>query len=910
MRRRYLVSLAEATLRRPLWCIVGAGVLAVVAAIYTASRLEFRTSRNDLIGRDSEYWRYYSEYAREFGAEEDYIIVIESDQPTRNRQAVDALVTALTAPHNNPNARDARRAQMITTDDLYYRVDFTALQPWFLYYLDRAELEQIRDSITDFRQLLTVLEQQPQLVTFLDAMTEMLVQMETAPADRRAAMLAFIPTVSAVVRGLAEDHEAEGEAALLSPLATALFSHEWVGTAREELRWDGYQVFQEGRMYIVLVHPQRGPNSLAIQEATIPKLRRILAEVQMQFPDVRLSLTGEPVLDFDEMQQSQRDAIQATLLTLVLCGGLFAVGFKEWIRPLLATVCLLLIVVLSLGWATLSVGHLNIITITFAVMIIGLSIDLGIQLIARYEEERALGREVATAIRLAVEHTGPALITAALTNAAAFFAMSLAGFRGVTELGIIAGGGMIIALVVMLTVLPSLLRVVRRQREATEIPAQAVAHRTEQFLLRGTGVTCTVCAVVTAVSLVFGLRVGFDYNVLNLQSHGLESVETELRLLRADAESTIFAAVVCDTLDEARAFHERLAQLPTVATVHSIAEVIPTGFEEKAPLVREIQQRLGEVRLQPGDATDPQAVQRALGRLRMRASRLAETMSPVVGETDVAVLRQLAEDAQVARARLQEGTDEETLQRLQRYERRFFAEMQAQLDLLRQQNVERPMTIADLPAEVRRMLIGETGKFLIRVFPQENIWEREPLVRFIRDIQQVAPKATGTPLGLYEFVEILKRGYRDAALWAFFVITVVIFADFRSVLATVLTIVPLCVGMAWMLGGMALLGLSFNPANIMTAPLIVGIGVAYGVYVMQRFRETGEPTFWGRSTGRAVILSALTTIVAFATLIGGAHRGIQSLGMLMSLGVTACLLAAMTLLPALLAVTRRFNWRI
>lgn len=910
MRRRCLLGLADAILRWPKWFIAAGVVLAAVAAVYTGLRLEFRTSRNDLIGRDSEYWRYYGEYAREFGAEEDYIIVVESDDPARNRQAVDALVAALTAPHNNPHPRDRKLAQRIGPDDLYYRVEFTALQPWFLYYLDRAELEQIRDSITEFRQLLTLLEQQPQLATFVDAMTEMLVQMETAPAEQREAMLAFVPTVSALVQMLGEEPGAETRAPLLSPWATALFREELVGTAREELRWDGYQVFREGRMYIVLVHPQRGPQSLAIQEATIPKLRRILTEVQAQFPDVRFSLTGEPVLDSDEMQQSQRDATKATLLTLVLCGGLFAVGFKEWIRPLLATVCLMLIVAMSLGWATLSVGHLNIITITFAVMIIGLSIDLGIQLIARYEEERAQGQDVGNAIRCAIQHTGPALITAALTNAAAFFAMSLAGFRGVTELGIIAGGGMIIALIVMVAVLPALLQVVRRRREATDIPAQAVAHRTEQFLLRGPGVTCGVCAVVTVASVVLGWRVGFDYNVLNLQSRGLESVETELRLLGADAESTIFAAVVCNTLEETRVHHARLAQLPTVATVHSIAEVIPTGFEDKAPVVREIQARLGNVRLQCGEATDADAVMRGLARLRMRASRLAEAARAAGDSENAEVLASLAARAQAVRERLLARPSAELTAILRQHERQFFHDLQAQLDLLRQQNVERPMTVEDLPAEVRRMLIGESGKFLIRVFPRENIWEREPLVRFIREIQQVAPQATGTPLGLYEFVEILKRGYRDAALWAFLVIAVVIFVDFRSVLATLLTIVPLGVGVAWMLGGMALLGLSFNPANIMTAPLIVGIGVAYGVYVMQRFRETGEPTFWGRSTGRAVILSALTTIVAFATLIGGAHRGIQSLGIVMSLGVGACLLAAMTLLPALLAVARRFQWKV
>ena len=189
--------------------------------------------------------------------------------------------------------------------------------------------------------------------------------------------------------------------------------------------------------------------------------------------------------------------------------------------------------------------------------------------------------------------------------------------------------------------------------------------------------------------------------------------------------------------------------------------------------------------------------------------------------------------------------------------------------------------------------IHHPRKLLIRVFPNENIWERDPLVRFVREVQSLAPKATGTPLGIYEFIDILQKGYRNAAVWAFFVIAVLIFIDFRGGIATALTLLPLVVGMIWMVGAMALLGIRFNPANIMVLPLIVGIGVAYGIYVVQRYREDGEATFYGKSTGRAVMLSALMTILAFGSLIIGAHRGIRSLGLVMSIGVTACLIAAM-----------------
>jgi predicted RND superfamily exporter protein len=196
------------------------------------------------------------------------------------------------------------------------------------------------------------------------------------------------------------------------------------------------------------------------------------------------------------------------------------------------------------------------------------------------------------------------------------------------------------------------------------------------------------------------------------------------------------------------------------------------------------------------------------------------------------------------------------------------------------------------------------------VFPKENIWERDELERFVGEVRTVAPKATGTPLGLHEFVGILQSGYIKAALWAFVVIAIMVFVDLRGWLATLLTLVPLMFGIVWMMGAMTALGIPFNPANVLTLPLMVGIGVAYGVYFVQRYREDGDATFWGKSTGRAVMLSALTAIIAFSSMLIGSHRGIRSLGLVMTIGVITCLIASLTLLPALLEIARRRGWKV
>ena len=907
MRQRYLTGLSTAICRRPWLFLLGGVLLAVASALYTARALEFKVSRNDLIGRDSEYWRNFSEYAREFRSEEDYIVVVESDHSEKNRAAIDALAAALLSPGNNPNPNDDPAAQQFTAHDVFYRVDYDALKPWFLYYLSVDDLKQIRDSIKDFKQLVAILQHRPKLDTFFDSMNQMLGQMETAPESQRRQMEAFLPTITAIVTQMGDFQARQTESEFLSPWASAFFSTEMIGEAEQEMKWRGYQTFHDGKMFVLLIHPRGDDDKPAPHDATIPKLHRIIQDVRRDYPDTRINLTGEPVLDYDEMQSSQRDAAKATALTLALICILFGLSFREVVRPLLAVGCIIIVLAVSMGYATATIGHLNIITVTFAVMILGLGIDLSIQFIARYEEELGKGAPRAQAVSTAIERTGTSIITAGVTNAAAFFAMGLSGFRGVIELGVIAGGGMLIATAATMLVLPALLMLAHRKKESTVIPARAAATRLEQLLLRRPYAVLAICGILTVGALLVAWRVTFEYNVLKLQSHGLESVDTEMRLLSADAESTIYASIVCDSLAEAQMMQHSLTGLASVASVHSIAELIPEDQERKANIIRLIQEELGEVHFEtlPYDPADAESTMRSLASLRLHASQLGRE-----GKISPAVLTPLTNALTQTRSKLQAVEPAELAQQLGSYEGRFYADLEGQLKLMADQVVGRRMTIQDVPENVRQMLVGKTGKFLVRVFPKENIWERAPLEKFVREVQSVAPKVTGTPLGLYEFVDILLRGYIKAALWAFLVITILIFADFRGAYATLLTLLPLVVGMIWMVGAMTLMGIPFNPANIMVLPLLVGIGVAYGIYVVQRYREDGEATFYSKSTGRAVVLSALTAMIAFGSLMIGAHRGIRSLGFVMTIGIGACLVAALALLPALLEIARRKGWKV
>ncbi|MCC6354323.1 MAG: MMPL family transporter, partial [Verrucomicrobiae bacterium] len=250
-------------------------------------------------------------------------------------------------------------------------------------------------------------------------------------------------------------------------------------------------------------------------------------------------------------------------------------------------------------------------------------------------------------------------------------------------------------------------------------------------------------------------------------------------------------------------------------------------------------------------------------------------------------------------------SQEEAGRRLDSFQVAIFGPLQKVLRWLASQEADRPVGIDDIPEQLKERYLGKTGKVLIEVYPKEDAWEREPNVRFVRDLRSVDPKVTGSPVQNFEYIEVLKRSFEQAAVYALVVICVAVVLHFRSVPLALLTLLPLGLGILWTLGMMPALGLRFSPANIITLPLVIGIGVAYGIYAVDRFREDATRPLFETSTGKSVWLSALTTMFGFGALIQASYRGISSLGLLMTIGVGMCLLASLYFLPACLRLFGR-----
>jgi predicted RND superfamily exporter protein len=253
------------------------------------------------------------------------------------------------------------------------------------------------------------------------------------------------------------------------------------------------------------------------------------------------------------------------------------------------------------------------------------------------------------------------------------------------------------------------------------------------------------------------------------------------------------------------------------------------------------------------------------------------------------------------------ATRAEHAAKLAQFQLALLADLRDTFQLLQRQNNRTTLSVDDLPPALHDRFVGVNGKFLIQVYPKEDVWQREPQERFVAELRSVDPNVTGTPVQLFEYETLLKNSYVQAAWYSLTAIALMVLLHFRSFTAVVLSLIPVAIGTLWLAGLMGWAGIPVNLANIMTLPLVIGIGVTNGIHILNRYAEEGTPSILSRSTGKAVLVSGLTAIAGFGSLILAQHRGIYSLGCMMATGIATCMIAGLTFLPALLNLLSRWK---
>ena len=903
MGQRGVWALVRLSITFPWSTLVIAIVLAAVAVWYTATHLKFETSRNSLVSQDARYIQRYEDIEKDFYDPDTFMVVVEPQRLERGKQFVEALTTRLRA--------DTRYFSRVVD-----KIDTSSLEGQKLLLLSPEELRMLRQRLQDAQDLLTDLAGAPGLQQLLVSINQ---EISKALVTHIAAE--FLGTGSSTSAALEEEGQALDvsflaalfgamEQALAAP-ESYLFHSPWASFFLKDstlLSQDGSLISDNDRFLFVLVEDRPTGRSFIEYAPSLQALRHHLKAVQRDFPDVQAGVTGSLALDSDEMSTSQRDTALATVISLLGVGLLYIAIFWEVWSPLRVQIALQIAICWSLGFATLLVGHLNILSATFAPILIGLADNLGIHLVARYNEERAAGRGFYKAMEVAARQTGPGIVTAAVAVSLAFYAVMLADFPGLAELGFIAGSGELLCLLASLTVLPALLAVSQRyprMRPAAWQGRQRVAwhwvERSPRLMLGGIG-------GLTLLGILLSPLPKFDYNLLHLQAQGIESVVWEHRLLEGSDRSSWYALSTADSLAELHRKKVRFAALPVVEQVESLASMLPTDQEDRMALIAEMAPLVTSVfgaweNVGPIEVDDLSGI---LDKIRFKLQRPHTEWNPQKRPSEAALTA--ARAALVAvQERLQTTPPEHASQALDTFQRGLMADFAAKLELL-QRNVHptAPVTIEDVPAYLRERFVGKSGRYLLQIFARDNIWERDPMEAFVTQLQAVDADVTGPPVVAFYSIRSMQQGYVRGGLYAMLTIVGLTLLHFRRLTPTVLTLLPLGVAALWMIPCMALFGVQMNIANLIVIPLFMGMAIDNGIHLVDRAREsprTAAPRTT-RSTDKAVVLSTLTTIGGFGSLMVAHHAGIFSFGLLLALAVSSNLLAVFTVLPLLLRIVR------
>lgn len=621
----------------------------------------------------------------------------------------------------------------------------------------------------------------------------------------------------------------------------------------------------------------------------VKRVRQIITDLTPTVKDIRIRLTGLPVMLNDERETCTDDSIRSGVISIVLIVIIFAIGFGEFSRPVFAVTALSCGLGWTMGYTTLAVGHLNFITVSLVTMLMGLGIDFGIHLLFRYDEELAKGRTPEEAIDVTIEGTGVDTLVGATATAAAFLALTQADFRGIADFGVIASGGTLLCLLSTVTVLPALLSLYPG-RPRPPAPPDGFLAWLEGHLLGNARRLSVAGFFFLAICAAWATQVGFSYNLLKIQAREIQSVQTEIDMVNQMKRSVLSGQVIVKGEKEARAKAARLQELTTVSGVGSILTLIPVVSPERQAKIEEIVSLLPQLHL-------PE-------KIRLESAQDLLALQERVNQLDQQTPDSVARDPDVDEAlehvkQSVKGMDPGPVQDgLVDFQENVRTDLGNVLDFLKMQ-VATPPTLDDLPPDLVMRNVSPDGYYKLKVSAEKNIWEKENLEQFLAQVQKVEPDLLGHPVVQEHILAAFNRAFQRTPWFTLFGVLLVMTIYLRSVRATLLSLLPTATGVLVIFAAMGFTGLDFNVVNFVALPMSVGIGAVYGVHALHRMRELNDETILTSSTGPALLLSGVTTMVGFASLMTAHHRGLSSLGFVISVGVLVNFGGSLIFLPAM-----------
>jgi uncharacterized protein len=748
-----------------------------------------------------------------------------------------------------------------------------------LLFLDTNELEEFSDNLAQGEPLMGLLLRDYSLRGFFSLMGTVVDNYEGESADRMDTLFDNV--------GLAFTNAARNRPGRLS----------WEG-----IMYGGGGMPDQRRQFVI-IHPKLDKDGMLLGESPPSALHRIISELKLD-GSVKIRMTGDVILAYENVKTVRQSVGIATFASLLLVAFIIFIGLGSGRLVFAALATLLTGLVWTAGFAIFFIGSLNLISITFAVLFVGLGIDYGIQFCLRYRELMETGHDNRDSLITTAGGVGTGLFFSCITTALGFFAFLPTAYQGIAQLGLISGTGMFISFFCNLTLLPALLSTIRFRRGIcpTFLKGRPVTNFPYRHY-RAITAAATLLALCAATALP---RVYFDYNPLNLYNPASEAITT-LRQLFTNREAPPWTiSILCGGKEEARKLADKLGRLKEVKAAISISDFVPGEQQEKLDIISNITLFMPS----PGPMTIKHlTLEENTAAMNSLEDRLARFIDGHPGESSghiaklLEALRQFKEHVRTS------GSGKAAFNGLQQELLSGLPSLLKRLDTMLHPATT---TEADLPRDLVREYVSPAGHYRVQVLPKEDIMAAAALKRFVTAVEKVAPNAIDTPVTVYETGKAVASSFRLATILALAAVVTVLFLTLRSLFSTALVLIPLFFAILLTAAVSVIFDVPLNYANVIVLPLLLGVGVHSGIMFM--FRYLTEPPADGNmlttSTARAVLYSNLTMIISCVTLAFSAHRGIASMGILLTVCFSFILMSVLIVFPALLKlfVALRSGW--
>lgn len=887
----------DAAQRAPWRVLFVAGLITIGACWATATRLVINTDPNVMLSPQLPFRAAALELAETFPVLQDnLVLVIDATEPDAARDATLALAAKL--------AEDQSRIRHVFVPQIS-----SFFEDHALFYADIPALTAIEQRIQTATPLLSALAADPSLARLL--------------------------TTATLAKGQPSQEEGPDHSIDLVMSQLALATNAWLDGNATPPAWRDWILSaapeDESRTrYIILVQPVLDFASLQPAREAMTAVRNAVKALGFG-QDIDVRITGDLALITEELVLAKREVFGAAAGSFALVTTLLLATLLSARLVLAIATTLLLGLIWTAGFAALAVGHLNLLSMAFAVLFIGLGVDFGIHFGVRYRELRDRGVPLRAALSESGRSVGSSLVLCALTTAIGFYAFLPTPYAGVAELGLISGTGMFFSLAATLGVLPAILVLAggtaprkrdRRRRNVMllNLPSFPVVYPR------------TVCAVATAAGIIAAMylpKVWFDSDPLNVRDPAAESVQT-MRALLSDVELAPWNAEILVRADaDLDALTERIEALPEVEYTVAIDDFLPLDQREKLAAFTRIRAILDEERPTPPlddmlAAANAQLLDAAGMPLRGAIANFPAVRHQHESTRDddglsslrraLVVIDGLAAQGtlptglssfygsvQRALARLEASDDPAA--GLKTLERQLLGDIQSLIADLKTALPSAPIAEMNLPLDLRERFLAPSGERRLEVYPSIDLNQRENLALFADAVRSAAPQATGPAILIVETGRAMVASLFQALGVALVAIAIFLTLLWRSARDMALALAPLLLATTWIAATSVEIGVPINFADIVVVPLLFGMGIDSGIHLVHRHRMAGlgGPDVLHTSTARAVVFSSLTTMASFASLAFSQHRGTASLGTLLTIGMAYMLLANLVVLPALLS---------